>query len=118
MLRLGLGGEKLATITLPGGNPRQIARHDGYYFIPHLADNWPADRDSRGFVSVLDSDFKVVSNIAGSAPEYDDSGTLRKMKSTSDTFLHPHDLTIGKDGSVYVAQSFSGNTYPIKLERV
>jgi hypothetical protein len=40
------------------------------------------------------------------------------MKSTSDTFLHPHDLTIGKDGSLYVAQFLSGNTYPIKLERI
>jgi peptidylamidoglycolate lyase len=118
LLRLGLGGEKLATIPLPGGNPRQIARHGGHYFIPHLADNWPADRDSRGFVSVLDSDFKVVSNIAGSVPEYDDSGTLRKMKSMTDTFLHPHDLTVGKNGSIYVAQFLSGNTYPIKLERV
>lgn len=118
LLRLGLGGEKLATIPLPGGNPRQIARHYGYYFIPHLADNWPENRDSRGFVSVLDSDFKVVSNIGGSTPEYDDTGTLLKMKSTADTFLHPHDLTIGKDGSIYVAQFLSGNTYPIKLERM
>jgi hypothetical protein len=118
LLRLGLNGEKLSTTSLPGGNPRQIAKHGGHYFIAHLADNWPADRQSRGFVSVLNSDFKVVSNISGSQPEYDDSGNLRKMKSTSDTFLHPHDLTIGKDGSLYVAQFLSGNTYPIKLERV
>ena len=118
LLRLGLNGEKLSTTSLSGGNPRQIAKHGDHYFIAHLADNWPADRQSRGFVSVLNSEFKVVSNISGSQPEYDDSGTLLKMKSTTDTFMHPHDLTIGKDGSLYVAQFFSGNTYPVKLERV
>jgi peptidylamidoglycolate lyase len=118
LLRLDLKGKQLVSIPLPGGNPRQIKKHDGHYFIPHLADNWPADRESRGFVSVLDSDFKVVSNIAGSQPEYDDVGNLLKMKSTPDTFMHPHDLTIGKDGSLYVAQFLSGNTYPIKLERI
>jgi hypothetical protein len=118
LLRLDLKGKQLDSIPLPGGNPRQIEKHKGHYFIAHLADNWPADRESRGFVSVLDSDFKVVSNIGGSQPEYDDGGKLRKMKSTSDTFLHPHDLTIGKDGSLYVAQFLSGNTYPIKLERI
>jgi peptidylamidoglycolate lyase len=118
LLRLDLNGKQLASIPLPGGNPRQIEKNKGHYYIPHLADNWPADRESRGFVSVLDADFKVISNIGGSQPEYDDAEKLRKMKSTSDTFLHPHDLTIGKDGSLYVAQFLSGNTYPIKLERV
>lgn len=118
LLRLDLNGKQLATISLPGGNPRQIEKYQGYYFVAHLADNWPADRESRGFVSVLDSDFKVISNIGGSQPEYDDAGKLRKMKSTTDTFIHPHDLTIGKDGSLYVAQFLSGNTYPIKLERI
>ena len=118
LLRLDLQGKKLATIPLPGGNPRQIQKHKGHYFIPHLADNWPKDRNSRGFVSIIDENFKVVSNIAGSAPAYDDQGILQKMKSTSDLFLHPHDLTIGKDGSIYVAQFFSGNTYPIRLERI
>lgn len=118
LLRLDLQGKKLATIPLPGGNPRQICKSGGHYFVPHLADNWPADRESRGFVSILDEDFKVVSNLAGSAPEYDDQGKLGKMKSVTTTFQHPHDLVVGKDGSIYVAQFFSGNTYPVKLERV
>jgi hypothetical protein len=117
LIRLDLEGKNLATIALPGGNPRQVVSHDGHYFIPHLADNWPADRNSRGFVSVLDSTFKVVSNIGGSQPQYNDKGELAKMKNTTDIFLHPHDLTLGKDGSLYVAQFFSGNTYPIKLEK-
>ncbi len=118
LLRLDLKGKKLAETPMPGGNPRQIRRHEGNLFLAHLADNWPADRNSRGFVSVLDQELRVISNLAGSAPQYDDAGKLQKMQHTEDVFLHPHDLAIGKDGSLYVAQFASGQTYPLKLERV
>ena len=118
LLRLDLNGNKLAEMALPGGNPRQIEKHGDHYFVAHLADNWPADRQSRGFLSVLDSDLKVVSNLAGHAPEYGDDGKLRKMSHSEPVFLHPHDLAVGKDGSLYVAQFASNNTYPIKLERI
>jgi hypothetical protein len=116
--RLALDGRKLERVDLPGGNPRQIRLHDGHFFVAHLADNWPKDRNSRGFVSVLDARLRVVSNIAGTAPEYGDDGVLRPMKHAEDLFVHPHDVIVDDDGSVYVAQFSSGNTYPIKLERV
>jgi hypothetical protein len=32
--------------------------------------------------------------------------------------MHPHDLIVDEDDSIYVAQYASGATYPIKLERV
>jgi hypothetical protein len=118
LLRLSLDGEKLQQVDLPGGNPRQIRFHKGRYYVAHLADNWPKDRNSRGFISILDAKLRVVANIAGSAPEYGDDGKLRPMRHTEDTFLHPHDLLVDKDESIYVAQFASGNTYPIKLERV
>lgn len=118
LLRLSLDGRKLAQVDLPGGNPRQIRRHDGHYFVAHLADNWPADRASRGFVSVLDADLRMISNIGGSAPDYDDSGKLRKMSHAGEVFMHPHDLVVDSQGGLYVAQFASGNTYPIRLERV
>jgi hypothetical protein len=60
----------------------------------------------------------VVANLAGTAPEYGDDGRLRPMRSVSETFIHPHDLCVDRDGSLYVAQFASGNTYPVKLERV
>jgi peptidylamidoglycolate lyase len=118
LLRLALDGRKLAQIDLPGGNPRQIRRVGQNYFVAHLADNWPKDRNSRGFVSVLDEHLRVVVNIAGTAPEYDDSGKLKPMAHREDVFLHPHDLTVDREGSLYVAQFASNRTYPIKLERV
>lgn len=118
LFRLNTEGKRLSEIPFPGGNPRQIRKFGDHYLMAHLADNWPADRASRGFVSILDKDFRVVSNIAGTPPEYDDDGKLRKMAHKEDIFLHPHDIITGKDGSLYVAQHASNNTYPLKLERI
>lgn len=118
LLRLSVTGETLGTTALPGGNPRQIRQQGGHFFVAHLADNWPADRNSRGFVSVLDSSLSVVSNLGGTAPHYDEAGQLRPMKHEGEVFMHPHDLTLGQDGSLYVAQFASQKTYPIKLERL
>ena len=118
LLRLSLDGKKLEQTSLPGGNPRQIRRHKEHYFVAHLADNWPKDRNSRGFVSVLNSQLRVIANIAGTAPMYGDDGQLKPMRHQEDIFLHPHDLLVDADESLYVAQFASNQTYPIKLERV
>jgi peptidylamidoglycolate lyase len=118
LLRVGPDGRKLAQFDLPGGNPRQIRRHREHYFVAHLADNWPKDRNSRGFVSVLDANLRVVANIAGTAPVYADDGKLQPMRHQEPVFLHPHDLLVDDDDSIYVAQFASNQTYPIKLERV
>lgn len=118
LLRMDTDGKKLAQYDLPGGNPRQIRRVGQFYYVAHLGDNWPKDRNCRGFVSVLDENLKVVSNIAGTAPAYGDDGKLQKMKHSAEVFLHPHDLCLDRAGNLYVAQFASGNTWPVKLERV
>ncbi|WP_411846019.1 hypothetical protein AAFN60_21085 [Roseibacillus persicicus] len=118
LLEVSTDGTLGKKVPLPGGNPRQIFRKKNHYFVGHLADNWPADRNSRGFISVLDADFRVVSNIGGTAPKYDNRGTLQKMSQQGEAFQHPHDLIVGQDDSLYVAQYASGNTYPLKFERV
>jgi peptidylamidoglycolate lyase len=118
LLQLSLEGHPLRTFPLPGGNPRQIRFLKNHFFVAHLGDNWPKDRNSRGFVSVLDSEFRVISNIGGSQPEYSDSGDLLPMRAAEPVFQHPHDAVPAPDGCMYVAQFSSGNTYPIKLEPV
>lgn len=118
LMKLNDAGEEQWRVQLPGGNPRQIKRVGDHYFVAHLADNWPKDRDSPGFVSVLDKELKVVANIDGKTPQYGDDGKLQKMSALGKVFKHPHDLCVGKDGSLYVAQFMSGGTFPIKLERV
>jgi hypothetical protein len=118
LLRLDRAGRQLARVDLPGGNPRQIRRHGGHYFVAHLADNWPQDRSSRGFVSVLDARLRVVANVGGTPPVYDEAGRLQRMRSQEPVFTHPHDVIVDAEGSLYVAQFASGQTYPLKLERV
>lgn len=118
LLRLDTTGAKLQQIDLPGGNPRQIRKHGTHYFVAHLGDDWPKNRDCRGFVSVLDEKLRVVSNVAGTPPVYDDAGKLQTMRHQEEVFRHPHDLIVDDEQSLYVAQFASGQTYPIKLERI
>jgi peptidylamidoglycolate lyase len=112
--RLSLDGELIEEISLPGSNPRMIQIVGDHLFVPHLADNWPADRESRGYISVLDRDYRIVSNIGGTAPVYVD-GKLQPMQQQGGLFRHPHDLVVAKDGAIYVPQFASGHTYPVKL---
>ena len=118
LLRLDLAGPPRGRTALPGGNPRQIRRFGSHAVVAHLADNWPRDRQSRGFVSILDATLRVVANVGGTAPEYDDAGQLRPMRQVGETFIHPHDAIVDAEGSLYVAQFDSGRTYPLKFERV
>jgi peptidylamidoglycolate lyase len=105
--RFTLDGEHLDVIDLPGSQPCNIYPKGEHLFVPHL----------NGFVSILDKDNKVVSNPGGSAPEYVD-GKLQPMQQTTDTFMHPHSILVDDEDDVYVPQWNSGQTYPIKLERV
>jgi peptidylamidoglycolate lyase len=119
LLRLSLTGAKLQRVELPGGNPRMLRRHGRFYFCPHIGDNWPADFGSRGYVSVLDDELRVVANIGGTPPVYAADGRLQTMQHQGEVFLHPHDVLVdAHDDSLYVAQFNAGATYPIKLERI
>lgn len=119
LLRLSTTGEKLQRVEMPGGNPRMFHRHKGHLFCPHIGDNWPADFDSRGYVSVLDEELRVVSNIGGTAPVYDAKGVLQPMRHQEEFFMHPHGVVVdASDDSLYVAQASSKATYPIKLARI
>ncbi|MCA9143163.1 MAG: 6-bladed beta-propeller [Planctomycetaceae bacterium] len=114
--RLTLDGKLIEEIQLPGSNPRMIQIVGEHLFVPHLADNWPQDRNSRGYVSVLDRNYRIVSNIGAAAPVYID-GKLQPMHEQGGLFQHPHDLVVASDGGIYIPQFASGNTYPIKLVR-
>jgi len=115
--RLTLDGNLIQEVKLPGSNPRMIQIVGEHMFVPHLADNWPKDRNSRGYISVLDRNFQVIANIGGTAPKYVDGG-LQPMREQGGIFRHPHDLVVASDGAIYVPQFASGSTYPIKLEQI
>ena len=76
----------------------------------------PTCRLKTGFVTILDKQNKVVSNIGGTAPVYKDD-KLQQMAQAEKIFVHPHDVCVDDDGNLYVAQWASGKVYPYKFSR-
>ena len=70
-----------------------------------------------GFVTILDENNKVVSNIGGSEPNYQ-NGILQPLHQAEKIFIHPHDVCVDSDENLYVAQWASGKVYPYKFTRV
>ena len=70
-----------------------------------------------GFVTILDKNNKVVSNIGGTEPVYE-NGKLKPMAQAEKIFAHPHDVCVDDDGNLYVAQWNSDQVYPYKFTRV
>jgi hypothetical protein len=65
----------------------------------------------------LDENNKVISNLAGSEPTYNNN-TLNEMYQTIRAFQYPHDVCIDDEENLYVAQWNSGKVYPYKFEPV
>jgi len=118
--RFSLEGEYLDTISLPGAMPCFMIPFGEHIIVPHLmgAKALEDPKIKNGFISILDRQNRIVSNVASDAPQYDAAGKLQPMSASSTLFRYPHGLMVDDDQSIYVAQWNSGNTYPIKLERV
>lgn len=116
--RFTLEGKFIDKFAMPGGNPRDAVIFGQFMFVPHLGDQWPKDKNAPGFVSVLDKNNRVISNIGGTAPEYDAGGALMPMHSTGVPFIHPHGVTVDAEGNLYVAQFSSPAAPLLKFERM
>lgn len=114
--RYTMEGKYLNTIALPGAWVCRPVINGDHLYAAVLQSNSKLWKQS-GFVTVLDKDFKVVSNLAGSDPVYAD-GKLAEMQQTDAVFQYPHDVCIDDDQNMYVAQWNSGNVYPYKLTPV
>ena len=114
--RYGLNGEYLETIPLPGAQVCRPVIHGEHLYAAVLRSR-AYSNDPSGFVTILDGNNKVVSNLAGSTPTYTD-GIPDEMYQTMKVFIYPHDVCIDDDENMYVAQWNSGNIYPYKLTRI
>ncbi len=114
--RYSLSGEYLETIPLPGAYVCRPVISGEHLYAAVLKSRAYGD-DPSGFVTILDKNNKVVSNLAGSTPTYSDT-TPNEMYQTMKVFIYPHDVCIDDDENMYVAQWNSGNVYPYKLNRV
>lgn len=116
--RFTFDGTYLSKFAMPGGNPRDAVLWKQNLFIPHLGDQWPKDKNAPGFISVLDENDRVISNIGGSLPEYDAQGQLKTMHATTKVFIHPHGIAVDPAGNIYVAQFSSPGAPLLKLEKI
>lgn len=114
--RYDFEGKYLDTIALPGAWVCRPVIQGEYLYAAVLQSNSQQWKQS-GFVTILDSRNKVVSNLAGTEPTYTD-GLLQEMSQTIKAFEYPHDVCIDDEENLYVAQWNSGKTYPYKLEPV
>ena len=100
-------------IALPGACVcRPVIKGDHLYAAVLRSPDLGAE--GTGFVTILDKNNKVISNIGGTPPVYTD-GKLRPMAQSEKLFVHPHDVCVDRDGNLYVAQWASGKVYPYKL---
>lgn len=108
-------GKLLNVIKLPGACVcRPVIRGDYLYAAVLRSPNM--DVAGSGFITILNKDNKVVSNIGGSEPQYS-NGILQPMVQKEKIFVHPHDVCVDRDENIYVAQWASGKVYPYKLTR-
>ena len=113
--RYALDGTHRSTLDLPNASIcRPVLHGEQLYFAVIVTDSWWS---YDGMVYVLDKNDRVVSAPGGTEPSYQD-GVLQPAASDLTTFFNPHDVCVDRDENLYVAQWYSGRTYPIKLERI
>lgn len=114
--RYALDGRYLNTIALPGAWVCRPVINGDYLYAAVLQSNSNPWKQS-GFVTILDKDFKVVSNLGGNEPVYS-NGKVQELMQADKVFQYPHDVCIDDEENMYVAQWNSGNIYPYKLTPV
>jgi sugar lactone lactonase YvrE len=114
--RFSLDGKLLEVIHLPGACVcRPVIKGD--YLYAAVLRSPDLNTAASGFVTILNKENKVVSNLGGSMPVYE-NGKLKPLSQTDKIFTHPHDVCVDDEGSIYVAQWASGKVYPYKFTQV
>lgn len=114
--RYEMDGTYIDTIALPGAWVCRPVIKGDYLYAAVLQSQSRLWQQS-GFVTILDKNNKVVSNIAGSEPTYK-SNQLQEMYQTIKVFDYPHDVCVDDEENLYVAQWNSGKVYPYKLRPI
>ncbi len=114
--RFTLGGKYIETIKVPGCWICRPVIHGDYLYFAVLGTKswWEYD----GLLIILDRDNNIVSAPGARKSESSASGALTNIEYDGRSFMNPHDVCIDEDDNLYVPQWFSGNTYPVKLERI
>jgi hypothetical protein len=116
--RFTLDGKFLNTIYLPGTFVCRPVLHGEHIFAAAYRST-AQDYPNSGYVTILDANDRVVSTPGGTEPIYR-NGKLEEQRKDRNfpAFMHPHDVLVDEDESLYVCQWNSKKTYPIKLVRI
>lgn len=114
--RYSLNGDYIDAIPLPGAWVCRPVIKDDYLYAAVLQSNNAQGKQS-GFITILDKNFKVISNLGGTKPQYIDN-KLSEMQQATKHFVYPHDVCVDDEENLYVAQWNSGKVYPYKLSPV
>ncbi|MBK8502442.1 MAG: 6-bladed beta-propeller [Saprospiraceae bacterium] len=113
--RFTMEGEYLETIKVPGcWICRPVIQNELLYFAVLGTKSW---WEYDGLVIILDEDNRIISAPGGVETDLI-NGAIAEVKYDGRSFMNPHDICVDRDENLYVPQWFSGNTYPIKLDRV
>lgn len=114
--RFSLDGKLIEIIELPGACVcRPVIK--GKYLYAAVLRSPDLNAAGSGFVTILDEQNKVVSNIGGTEPVYKNN-ILEPLRQAEKIFVHPHDVLVDNDENIYVAQWASGKVYPYKFKKV
>ena len=113
--RFSLDGKLIEIIHLPGACVCRPVIKGDYLYAAVLRSPGLSNADS-GFVTILNKENKVVSNLGGSKPVYENN-KLNPLHQTEKIFRNPHDVCVDDEGSIYVAQWASGKVYPYKFTK-
>jgi hypothetical protein len=114
--RFSMDGKLIEIIALPGACVCRPVIHGKHLYAAVLRSP-DLKAAGTGFVTILDHNNKVVSNIGGTKPVYKGK-ELQPMSQSEKIFVHPHDVCVDNDENLYVAQWASGKVYPYKFRRV
>ncbi|SDD45314.1 6-bladed beta-propeller [Niabella drilacis] len=114
--RYTMDGVYIDTVELPGAWVCRPVIRGNYLYAAVLQSSSKLNQKS-GFVTILNKNNEVVSNLAGCAPQYT-NGKLQELYQDTPAFQYPHDVCVDNDENLYVAQWNSGKVYPYKLEPV
>lgn len=114
--RFSLEGKLMEIIHLPGACVCRPVIKGDYLYAAVLRSPSLSEADS-GFVTILNKENKVVSNLGGSAPKYE-NGKLNPLSQDEKIFKNPHDVCVDDEGNIYVAQWASGKVYPYKFTKL
>lgn len=112
--RFSLSGKYLEQIDIPGAYPCRPVIHKKYLYAGVC---WSKKlyQPNSGFVTILDEDNKVVSNIGGTEPIYL-NGQLKPLQQEDKLFNHCHDVCLDAEDNLYVCEWNAGHKMPVKFK--